>query len=151
MPWFKVDDAFHASRKVRSIPPRQRFAAVGLWAIAGSWCSQEMTDGHVPDYMIREWGATEKVVDALVDCGLWERGESGYRIVNWRKHSDGEYRRNIRKSVREAVMRRDGNRCVACGAENDLSLDHIVRYRDGGPDTVENLRVLCMPCNQERG
>lgn len=48
-------------------------------------------------------------------------------------------------------MERDGHACVFCGATDQLSLDHIVRYRDGGPDTVENLRVLCMPCNLERG
>lgn len=53
--------------------------------------------------------------------------------------------------VRRQVMERDRFACVSCGSTDQLSLDHIVRFRDGGPDSVENLCVLCMPCNLERG
>src|SRR5690606_25141458 len=54
-------------------------------------------------------------------------------------------------ATRRAVYERDGFQCVACGAEEDLSLDHIVPFSKGGPDTIENLRVLCRPCNSRRG
>lgn len=53
--------------------------------------------------------------------------------------------------VRREVLERDGHRCVECGATETLSLDHIVPYSHGGPDTVENLRVLCRPCNSRKG
>lgn len=53
-------------------------------------------------------------------------------------------------AVRRAVMERDGFACVQCGSTERLSLDHIVRFRDGGPDAEENLRVLCLPCNWRR-
>ncbi len=33
----------------------------------------------------------------------------------------------------------------------DLSLDHIYPWSLGGPDTVENLRVLCRSCNSRKG
>ena len=39
MAWFKVDDGFHSSRKVLSIPRRSRLAAIGAWTIAGAWCA----------------------------------------------------------------------------------------------------------------
>ena len=79
MAWFKVDDKLHSSRKVMRIPRRHRLAAVGLWTIAGSWSSDQLTDGLVPDYMIEEWGGTPAIVEALVKVGLWQRvdGESG--------------------------------------------------------------------------
>ena len=150
MSWMKVDDQFHSSDKLLSIPKRHRFQAAGLWAIAGSWVAGQQTDGFVPDYMILEWGPTKKTIDCLVDSGLWERVRDGFKFVHWRKRQDGDYRRNIPPKVRAAVMRRDGYRCVVCGATERLSLDHIVPYRDDGPDTVENLRVLCMPCNNRR-
>ena len=57
----------------------------------------------------------------------------------------------IPHEVSRAVYARDGRRCVECGSRNDLTLDHIQPYSKGGPDTVENLRVMCRPCNSKRG
>jgi hypothetical protein len=71
MTWFKVDDGLHSHRKVMSIPRRERVAAMGLWVLAGSWCADNLTDGHVPRYMLTEWGATRRQAEALVSAGLW--------------------------------------------------------------------------------
>lgn len=59
------------------------------------------------------------------------------------------HRPHVPLSVRRAVFWRDG-RCVLCGGGAFLQLDHVVRYRDGGSDTIENLRVACGPCNRRR-
>ncbi|WP_284984255.1 HNH endonuclease [Arthrobacter sp. efr-133-TYG-118] len=151
MAWFKVDDKLHTSRKLMSIPRKYRLAALGLWTIAGSWSVRQDTDGFIPDYVIEELAGSQVHVNALVTAELWMPAAGGWRFVVWRKSQDGDYRPNIRKTVRRAVMERDGYRCVFCGALDGLSLDHIVRYRDDGPDSEDNLRVLCMPCNLERG
>ena len=60
-------------------------------------------------------------------------------------------RPDVPLQVRRDVFERDGFACVFCGETHTLELDHILRYRDGGQDTVENLRVLCLPCNRRRG
>lgn len=59
-------------------------------------------------------------------------------------------RRYIAADVRRAVFDRDKT-CRSCGADHDLSLDHIIPYSRGGPDTVDNLQVLCRPCNSRKG
>ena len=59
-------------------------------------------------------------------------------------------RRDIPAPVRREVMERDGC-CRHCGAVDDLSIDHIVPFSRGGQDTVENLQVLCRPCNSKKG
>lgn len=151
MPWFKIDDGFYDNPKVKAIPRPVRMACLGLWVSAGTWSAKHLTDGRVPAFMVEEFGADDAQAAELVACGLWREVPDGWRFVHWRKSQDGDYRRNIRKSVRAAVMARDERRCVLCGSTQNLSLDHIVRYRDDGPDTVDNLRVLCMPCNLERG
>lgn len=87
MAWFKVDDQFHSSHKLRSIPKRHRMQAAGLWAIAGSWVAGQKTDGFVPDYMIREWGPTEKTVESLVNSGLWSRTRDGYLFNSWLEYN----------------------------------------------------------------
>lgn len=53
--------------------------------------------------------------------------------------------------VRAFVLERDEHRCRRCGSENDLTLDHIHPWSIGGPDTADNLQVLCRPCNSSKG
>lgn len=57
----------------------------------------------------------------------------------------------IPRETRLAVWERDGGRCVACGAGFDLQYDHVIPLALGGADTVENLQILCAPCNREKG
>lgn len=69
----------------------------------------------------------------------------------YRRTGGGNLARNyqVRQSVKEQVRDRDGRRCVLCGhrpeAKYELEVDHIIPYRDGGPNTPDNLRSLCRP------
>ena len=63
-----------------------------------------------------------------------------------------------RKEVREFIFNRDGRRCVICGSEDRLSIDHInsvysVVYKNSlNPmllNSKENLRTLCASCNSK--
>lgn len=51
------------------------------------------------------------------------------------------------KRLREKVLARDGYRCVYCGNEDDLQVDHIFPRKLGGGHDMENLQTLCKPCN----
>lgn len=56
----------------------------------------------------------------------------------------------VKKSVRFAVLRRDGFRCVYCGAtaaERKLHVDHVYPRSHGGSDEMENLVASCDECN----
>jgi 5-methylcytosine-specific restriction endonuclease McrA len=44
-----------------------------------------------------------------------------------------------------------GRACLACGATEDLSANHVVPLSLGGPNTVSNLQVLCAQCNSLKG
>jgi hypothetical protein len=60
-------------------------------------------------------------------------------------------RDHIPLELRTAVYSRDGYRCVTCGADRPLSLDHIYPWSLGGKDTIENLQTMCVPCNCRKG
>lgn len=81
MTWFKVDDSFHSHPKVLATNP----AALGLWVVAGSWCSANLTDGFVPDHVLHRLipGSTE-LARTLVAEGLWKRTKGGHRFHDWR-------------------------------------------------------------------
>ncbi|WP_408096034.1 HNH endonuclease [Peredibacter sp. HCB2-198] len=55
--------------------------------------------------------------------------------------------RVIPASVKREVYARD-KKCTNCGSTRNLNYDHILPYSMGGPNTKENLRLLCSPCNQ---
>lgn len=76
------------------------------------------------------------------------------------KSSDGTVAKAIlRKSARQIdqgvswrVFKRDGYKCRYCGADDvPLTVDHLVRWEEGGPSIEANLLSACRKCNKTRG
>lgn len=42
-------------------------------------------------------------------------------------------------------------RCAKCGATENLSVDHIIAFAQGGTNARSNLQCLCLSCNQRKG
>lgn len=61
-------------------------------------------------------------------------------------------RPKISAAKRDRIYARDGYQCQRCGESKrkKLSLDHIVKWADGGSNKDENLRTLCKICNSSR-
>ena len=49
------------------------------------------------------------------------------------------------------VFLRDGFSCQYCGAERDLTFDHVTPRRVGGRTTWDNVVAACSPCNLRKG
>lgn len=43
-----------------------------------------------------------------------------------------------------------GNKCLACGSTNSLTVDHIVPVSKGGSSDISNLQCLCKSCNSRK-
>lgn len=167
--WFKVDDGLHDHKKTRGLD----CAAVGLWAMAGSWCGQHKTNGFVPASVVPRWSkAWKRLAAELVTRGLWERadqdGEDGWMFVNWTEYQPTQQetdvplerlrwrRKNALKKDRdlcEFVVRRDRGCCRYCGTRVNWqdrkspkggTYDHI---DPDGDNSRENVVVACRRCN----
>ncbi len=61
-------------------------------------------------------------------------------------------RENMGDSLRYDILKRDGFRCVICGASQQdgvkLHVDHIFPVSKGGKTEPSNLRTLCERCNR---
>jgi HNH endonuclease len=59
--------------------------------------------------------------------------------------------RLIPTSVKVAVWKRDGGKCVKCGSQDNLHFDHIIPFSLGGSSVDErNVQLLCARHNLEK-
>lgn len=106
--WFRVDDnlAFHPKAM------RAGNSAMGLWVRAGSWASQQLTDGYVPDDIARAIGSKADV-ERLLRSGLWLPSEDGFEFHEFaERNPTRDEVQQRRKATAERIRRwrdkRDG-------------------------------------------
>jgi len=167
MVWFKVDDTLNGHPKAR----RAGLAAMGLWTMAGSHCGQQLTDGFVEDWFVRQFPSGVKLAGELVRAGLFEvatkDGAKGWQFHDWsviqpssasvklRQQADRNRQKLARdKALRDAIRRRDGDRCRYCDVAvrwigdrvSPISgtYDHV---NPKGDTSLGNCVVSCRSCN----
>jgi hypothetical protein len=66
-------------------------------------------------------------------------------------HDHPHRRRLIPTQVKLEVWKRDGGKCVICGAADELHFDHIIPYSKGGTSlSADNIQLLCARHNIEK-
>lgn len=118
MTHFRVHGSLHSHPKALAAEP----AALGLWALAGSWCANSGTDGFVPTHVaawLTRGGA--RLAARLVECGLWEQVEDGYQFHDWRAYNrPAESVRADRDAARGRMARLRAER-TSTSAESPLA------------------------------
>jgi 5-methylcytosine-specific restriction endonuclease McrA len=118
------------------------------------------TGGFVPDYEVGRLAYPDPpevaalFAQRLADAGLIEPIKDGYQVhaaEEWPPLWRTGNREQIPQLLRQYVYARDGYRCVNCGTADDLTVDHVIPWSQGGSDTESNLRTYCDPCNNSRG
>lgn len=51
----------------------------------------------------------------------------------------------------DALCRKYGRKCLACGKKRKLTVDHVVALSNGGTNDISNIQPLCGPCNSSKG
>lgn len=68
--------------------------------------------------------------------------------VYWRQSVNRPW---LGPDLRRAVLERDEGHCRQCGSTNKLEIDHVVAFSRGGTHDIDNLQLLCKPCNRKKG
>lgn len=95
------------------------------------------------------FAACQVLVDVLYQQLVVDLDDTFEQRKRWPRLRFGA-REPIDRDARRLVIERDGATCRWCGAWLDLQLDHVVPWSANGPDTSDNLRVLCAECNAYR-
>lgn len=118
-----------------------------------------VTNGHARIVSNSNWYSSDGPVLELMTPGRHAldaalaaeaAAKEAERLARIARAGGREQRAPIPKETRDEVYARDGYACVKCGATDDLTLDHIHPWSLGGPDTADNLRVLCRSCNSRK-
>jgi hypothetical protein len=57
---------------------------------------------------------------------------------------------SIRIEMTKKVFQRDEHKCKYCGSIDNLEIDHIKPLARGGSNDLDNLQILCGPCNRRK-
>lgn len=98
---YSLDDAWDNCTPVA----RAGNACFGLYVRCGIWSSRNLTDGFVPGEIVAGYGSPEQA-RKLVDVGLWEVVEGGYRAPDYLdRNPSGEKVRARQKADAERKAR----------------------------------------------
>lgn len=122
MPWARFDDHMPNHRKIRPLTD----AAFRLWVSAVCWCNANRTDGIVfcQDLTyVSDTKRPRKAVAELVETGLWEEIDGGWRIHDFLDYNPSKSQVDAeRKRKTEAQKRwRDGLKTNDVDASTDTS------------------------------
>jgi hypothetical protein len=105
MPWFRLDDGFYDNPKVT----RAGNPAIGLWVRAATWSAKHLTDGHIPDHIMRGLG-TQAQAAQLEAIRMVVHVNDEYIIPDWLDYNlSAEQIRAERKAARERQAKRRRN------------------------------------------
>ncbi|WP_415678839.1 hypothetical protein [Tsukamurella hominis] len=138
MTWFKIDDGFWSHPKVAMLSD----GAVALWARAGSYSCQHLTDGAVARTLLRMLGTVE-AADELVAAGLWDETSDGWVFHDWSEYQETSAvvkrrRDESRERQRRSRARREEKRSDTQGSSRGES-QSVSRVTDDVTDGVSSL------------
>jgi hypothetical protein len=141
--WIKVYNEVLENYEFARLPDALKGQLISIWLLASRMDNKIPYD---PDWVANKINATEPVdLTLLMDSGFIElaSGDEPSVRASWPS-------RYIAKETRQAVLERDGHKCVRCSATERLEIDHVIPISQGGTGEVDNLQVLCVSCNRKK-
>ncbi len=170
-----IKPGFFSNDALVELPFETRLLFIGLWTLADREGRLEDRPKRIRAQLFAYDAVNcDEMLDALAAAGFIERysvdGFKCVQIINFLKHQVPHHKEaaselpapdgrpaitrhpyDVSPQRRSAIFARDGMKCLKCGSEESLSLDHIRPLVAGGTNDDENLQTLCKRCNSSKG
>lgn len=169
-----IKPGFFKNEDLIDLPFETRLLFIGLWTMADREGRLEDRPKKIKielfpcdnldiDDMLNQLGQSGFILRYSID------GNKYISIINFQKHQNPHYKEvpseippphkqknneyiavPLTEKERQAILERDGYRCLSCGATEDLTIDHIIPRSKGGSSEPVNLQTLCRSCNTSK-
>lgn len=113
---------------------------------------KQSNSDRVREYNRIAWQSIDR--DALNERRR-ERRKSNPDLYRALEHNYRARKRNaegvLTAAVIAEVFKLHGDSCLACGATENIQIDHVVPLALGGTNLIDNLQPLCISCNSSKG
>lgn len=107
MAWVRIEDAVTEHRKHLKAGP----AACWLWVCGIAYCQRQLSDGFIPTEALPMIGVVRgfsRLVETLIEVGLFDRVDGGYRVHDYHDYNETREEAQHRKADLSAKRARAG-------------------------------------------
>lgn len=167
-----IKPGFFTNDELAECPAEARLLFAGLWTVADREGRGEDRPKKIKVLVLPfDDVNVDSLMQDLHNRGFIRRyevdGDRYFQVMNWSKHQNPHHKEiasvipapseqkdtvcegyiPLSNTIRQAIKKRDGEKCNYCGSTHELEIDHIIPISKGGNSTEDNLQVLCKHCN----
>lgn len=125
LPWVRLDSNIYTHDKITLLLAQSDgYRAYAVYTFGLAFAGGHATDGYLPKHVLPIIRGTEKHARMLVEHGLWEYAEGGWRIHNWDRRQElalvSEIKRQTKRMAgrKSQCVQRHGPECGCWRAES---------------------------------
>lgn len=112
LPWVRIDSDLAQNPKIAELASehgQKGLAAAFVFICSIGHCAAHNTDGEIKKAMLPFIHGTTATARLLVETGLWEVAEKGWRVVNYASHQPMKAARDADAAARSEAARKAAN------------------------------------------
>ena len=115
LPWVRLDSTFPANVKILRLIEDKKYRAINLYTFGLAWSGHQGTDGKIPGFALKMIHGTTADAAALVEVGLWDGYENGWKIHDWDTYQPSpEAKQKVLQGLEKARCTKGLNKGETC-------------------------------------